>query len=406
MTSLFGLDLADRTVLIAGGGPVAARRAQALADEGALLRVVAPYVCEDLAELLGLMPDRAEWLERDVREPDLEGVWLVLAATDSKVANAEVAAWAEQRRVFCVNAGAADEGSARTPATTRSGDLLVGVVTDISRTPDGAGADPRRVAAVRDQIGDLLRAGLDQRRQRPATGQVTLVGGGPGAVDLLTVRGRQALAAADVVVTDRLGPVDVLADLVGVEVINVGKTPGHHPVPQHEINAILVEQAQRGRQVVRLKGGDPFVFGRGGEEVIACREAGVAVQVVPGISSALSVPALAGIPLTHRGTSTSFHVTTGHAGLDRAAAVAVAEGATLVVLMGVSKLAAIATQAQQAGAGADTPVAVVERGSTPTERVTRSTLDRVAEEAGRVGVQAPAIIVIGDVADEHRLVAT
>ncbi|WP_159622233.1 uroporphyrinogen-III C-methyltransferase [Ruania rhizosphaerae] len=404
MTSLFGLDLADRTVLIAGGGPVAARRAQTLADEGALLRVVAPYVCEDLSDLLRLMPDRAEWLERDVQASDLDGVWLALAATDSKVANADVAAWAEQHRVFCVNAGAANEGSARTPATTRSGDLLVGVVTDVSRTPVGVGADPRRVASVRDQIGDLLRAGVDQRRQRPATGQVTLVGGGPGAVDLLTIRGRQALAQADVVVTDRLGPVDVLADLApGVEVINVGKTPGHHPVPQHEINTILVEQAQRGRQVVRLKGGDPFVFGRGGEEAIACREAGVPVHVVPGISSALSVPALAGIPLTHRGTSASFHVTTGHVGLDRAAAVAVAEGSTLVVLMGVSKLATIAAQAVEAGARADCPVAVVERGSTPHERITRSTLERVADEAGRVGVRAPAIIVIGDVADEDRL---
>ncbi|UFU05283.1 uroporphyrinogen-III C-methyltransferase [Ruania halotolerans] len=403
MTSMFGLDLAGRTVLIAGGGPVAARRAQALFDDGARLRVVAPYVCEDLADLLLIAPDRTDWFEREVVRADLEGAWLVLAATDSVQANAEVAGWAEQARIFCINAGSADQGTARTPATTRSGDLLVGVVTDVSRS--AAGADPRRVAGVRDQIGDLLRAGVDQRRQRPASGQVTLVGGGPGAVDLLTVRGRRAIAEADVVVTDRLGPVDVLADLApGVEVINVGKTPGHHPVPQHEINRILVEQAQRGRQVVRLKGGDPFVFGRGGEEVIACREADVPVQVVPGISSALSVPALAGIPLTHRGTSASFHVTSGHDGLDSAALVAVVErSATLVILMGVSKLASITAQALEAGADPATPAAVVERGSTPTERITRSTLGGLADDAQRLEVKAPAIIVIGDVADDERL---
>ncbi|SED81122.1 uroporphyrinogen-III C-methyltransferase [Ruania alba] len=403
MTSLFGLDLAGRTVLIAGGGPVAARRAQTLFDDGARLCVVAPYVCEDLADLLLIAPDRTDWHEREVAETDLDGAWLVLAATDSARANSEVAGWAEARRIFCINAGAADQGTARTPATTRSGDLLVGVVTDVSRST--AGADPRRVAAVRDQIGDLLRAGSDQRRHRPAHGQVTLVGGGPGAVDLLTVRGRRAIAEADVVVADRLGPVDVLSDLApGVEVINVGKTPGHHPVPQHEINHILVEQAQRGRQVVRLKGGDPFVFGRGGEEMIACREAGVPVHVVPGISSALSVPALAGIPLTHRGTSVSFHVTSGHDGLDSSALVAVAErSATLVILMGVSKLASITDQALAAGAAPETPAAVIERGSTPTERITRSTLGDLTEDAHRLGIAAPAIIVIGDVAADDRL---
>ncbi|WP_426310492.1 uroporphyrinogen-III C-methyltransferase [Cellulosimicrobium sp. E-16] len=447
MTTLLGLDLAGRTVLVAGGGPVAARRARAMADDGAHVRVVAPQVCEDLRDLVtaslhapllapssahrrpddGAAPGgRVTWAPREVRESDVEDAWLVLAATDDSGTNRDLAAWAAARRTWCVNAGAAHEGTARTPATTHSGDVLVGVVTDVPPAPlsadvrarerraaDGSaerrGADPRRARAVRDAIAEHLRSGgADQRRHRPATGgfgSVTLVGGGPGAVDLLTVRGRRALAEADVVVADRLGPVDVLDELApGVEVIDVGKTPGNHPVPQHEINAILVEQAQRGRRVVRLKGGDPFVYGRGGEEVLACREAGVPVDVVPGVSSALSVPALAGIPLTHRGTVAAFHVVSGHDGLDAAALAGVRDRtATLVVLMGVSQLARITAQALGAGADPALPVAIVESGSTPRQRVTRAPLGEVVERAAQVGVRAPAIIVVGDVAAEGRL---
>ncbi|MFB7888393.1 uroporphyrinogen-III C-methyltransferase [Cellulosimicrobium cellulans] len=447
MTTLLGLDLAGRTVLVAGGGPVAARRARAMADDGAHVRVVAPQVCEDLRDLVAaslhaplLAPSSAQrrsdgeaapggrvtWAPREVRESDVEDAWLVLAATDDSGTNRAVAAWAAARRTWCVNAGAAHEGTARTPATTHSGDVLVGVVTDVPpahlsavgrggerRAADSSverrGADPRRARAVRDAIAEHLRSGgADQRRHRPASGglgSVTLVGGGPGAVDLLTVRGRRALAEADVVVADRLGPVDVLDELApGVEVIDVGKTPGNHPVPQHEINAILVEQAQRGRRVVRLKGGDPFVYGRGGEEVIACREAGVPVDVVPGVSSALSVPALAGIPLTHRGTVAAFHVISGHDGLDAAALAGVRDRtATLVVLMGVSQLARITAQALGAGADPALPVAIVESGSTPRQRVTRAPLGEVVERAAQSGVRPPAIIVVGDVAAEGRL---
>lgn len=418
MTTLIGLDLAGRTVLVAGGGPVAARRARATWADGAVVRVVAPQLCEDLRDLVAEGAGRVTWAARDVREQDLDDAWLVVAATDDSGANRDVGAWAHARRTWCVNAGAAHEGSARTPATTRHGDVLVGVVTDVSAphaTPvapgadTGPGPDPRRVRTVRDAIAEHLRAGgADRRRRRPApggVGTVTLVGGGPGAVDLLTVRGRRALAEADVVVADRLGPVDVLEELApGVEVIDVGKTPGNHPVPQHEINAILVEQARRGRAVVRLKGGDPFVYGRGGEEVLACREVDVPVEVVPGVSSALSVPALAGIPVTHRGTVAAFHVVSGHDGLDEASLVSVRErAATLVVLMGVSQLSRIVAQALDAGADPALPVAVVENGSTPRQRVTRAPLRDVAERAAQVGVRAPAIIVIGDVAAEGRL---
>lgn len=237
-------------------------------------------------------------------------------------------------------------------------------------------------------------------------GRVTLVGGGPGAPDLITVAGRRALEEADVIVADRLGPRSVLAELgPEVEVIDVGKQPGHHPVPQHEINQLLVEHAQLGRRVVRLKGGDPFLLGRGGEEVRACRAAGVPVDVVPGISSAFSVPALAGIPVTQREVTAAVHVTSGHEPLSEAALACVRDAsATLVVLMGVGNLGHIVEQLRGTGADMSTPVAIVERGSTPQERVTRAPLAHVVAVAADVGVRAPAVIVIGAVASADLLV--
>jgi uroporphyrin-III C-methyltransferase/precorrin-2 dehydrogenase/sirohydrochlorin ferrochelatase len=229
---------------------------------------------------------------------------------------------------------------------------------------------------------------------------VVLVGGGPGAEDLMTVRGRRALSEADVVVTDRLGPTGLLAGLPqDVEVVDVGKTPGLHAVPQEEINRILVEQAQRGRTVVRLKGGDPFVYGRGGEEVLACRAHGIPVEVVPGVSSALSGPGLAGIPLTHRGTVGSVHVAHGHRALETTAVACVVErSATLVLLMGVSLLAEHVDQLLAAGADPGTPAAVVERASLPDQRVTTAPLGGLVRRCLEVGVAAPAVVVVGDVA--------
>ena len=302
-----------------------------------------------------------------------------------------------------MNASDASHGTARTPATTQSGDVLVGVVST-------GEPDPGRSGRIRDHLAGELREGhISLRRERPggSGGRVVLVGGGPGDVDLLTIGGRRALAEADVVVTDRLGPIGVLAELdPGVEVINVGKSPGNHPVPQEEINRILVERARRGQVVVRLKGGDSYIFGRGGEEVLACREAGIPVEVVPGVSSALAVPTLAGIPLIHRAVAHTLVVTTGHDGLDPAARAAVGhQGATLVVLMGVSLLRRIAGDAIESGADPETPVAIVERGSTPTQRTTYGRLNTIAGRAEAVGVPAPAVIVIGAVAADGFLSA-
>ncbi|MDM7854087.1 uroporphyrinogen-III C-methyltransferase [Cellulomonas alba] len=394
MTTLLGLDLTGRRVLVAGGGPVAARKVAGLAADGARVVVVAPQLCEPLAERHRW--GQLEWHAREVEERDVDGAWLVVTATGDRATDTTVAAWADERRVFCVAGGLSGRGSARTPATFREADLLVGVVSSDT-------ADPGRTTAVRDALALLVRSGsvdLRARRRQPGDGRVLLVGGGPGDPGLLTVAARVALARADVVVTDRLGPVAALEDLPSdVEVIDVGKTPGNHPVPQHEIGRILVEQARRGRTVVRLKGGDPFVYGRGGEEVLACREAGVPVTVVPGVSSAFAVPAAAGIPLTHRGTVGAIHVVHGHDGWTPAALAGLRDRThTVVVLMGVGALGALAAVALAGGVDPALPVAVVESGTLDAQRVTRARLDEVAGVAARVGVRAPAVIVLGDVA--------
>lgn len=228
-------------------------------------------------------------------------------------------------------------------------------------------------------------------------GHVTLVGGGPGAPELLTVAGSAALAAADVVLHDRLGPGDRVAELApGAELVDVGKTPGHHAVPQREIEALLVEHAVRGRRVVRLKGGDSFVFGRGGEEVAACRRAGVPVTVVPGVTSAIAVPEEAGIPVTHREVSRAFTVLSGHVPFsDDELRHLVGLGGTIVVLMGVANLPQTAAGLRRHGMSVDMPMAVLESGFTDRSRRTVTTVGEVDALIGTF--RSPAVIVIGEV---------
>lgn len=401
MTTLVGLDLTGRSVLVAGGGPVAARRVAAMVDDGALVTVVAPELCEDLVDRV--LAEEVVWQRRPVQQSDLDGVWFVHAATDDPEVNARVSAWATERRIWSVCASSAELGTARTPASTRHAGLTV-AVTSVGDP------DPARAARVRDQLADTLSTGtLDLRHRRrgaASRGRVTLIGGGPGAPDLMTVRARKALFEADVVVTDRLGPTAILDALpADVEVIDVGKAPGRHAATQHEINAILIDQAERGRVVARLKGGDPFLFGRGGEEQQALAAHGIPVEVVPGVTSALSAPLAAGIPVTHRGTVASVHVTHGHRDLDQSALdVVVRRHATLVVLMGIGHLAAHADQLLAAGADPELPVAIVEDATLTTQRVTRSPLRLIVETATRCGVKAPAVVVIGAVADPALLV--
>lgn len=248
---------------------------------------------------------------------------------------------------------------------------------------------------LEDRPTDLPDASPDSAPE----GKVVLVGGGPGDPGLLTVAGLAALRSADVVVTDRLAPLGVLADL-DAEIIHVGKIPRGASTSQEAINAHLVEHARAGRVVVRLKGGDGFVLGRGGEEWLACREAGIPVEVIPGVSSALAVPALAGIPVTHRGLSQAVVVVSGHvppgdprSDVDWAALAR--SGATIVVLMGVATLGPITDALITAGLAADTPAATIMNGASPQERRARAPLGEIAAVADAEGLGAPAVTVIG-----------
>ena len=255
-------------------------------------------------------------------------------------------------------------------------------------------------AMLRDAVRDLR---VWVTREAPAAtaaiGRVTLVGAGPGDEGLLTLAGRDALAAADIVFFDRLAPLAALERwAAGAELVDVGKTPGHHAVPQREIEQMMVAAALQGRTVVRFKGGDPFVFGRGGEEVAACREAGVPVTVVSGVTSAIAVPAAAGVPVTHREVSRSFTVISGHAPLDDDTVRHLAGlGGTLVVLMGVNTLPHLAASLRRHGAAADLPVAIIESGLTTRQRTTITTLDEATSVAARLRVRSPAVLVFGEV---------
>ncbi|KRF05344.1 uroporphyrin-III methyltransferase [Arthrobacter sp. Soil782] len=266
-------------------------------------------------------------------------------------------------------------------------------------------------APLGEQNWEPLRAACRERRiltasEEPAAtgGRVTLIGGGPGVEDLLTVRAKQALREADVVLYDRLGPYRTLPQLApGAELIDVGKTPGHHPVSQAEIEKLMVAKAREGKQVVRLKGGDPFVFGRGGEEVNTCLAEGIPVTTVPGISSSIAVPAAAGIPVTYRGVAHAFTVISGHQPLTSAEFEALAKlGGTIVVLMGIGTLPQLTSGLRKAGLASSVPVAIVEKGYSPEQRTTVTTLGEAVTAAGLARCTSPAVVVIGEVVRQHR----
>jgi len=274
-------------------------------------------------------------------------------------------------------------------------------MTDLSGR--AVASESRRTGRISQKSGQILRSSRDSAKPVSAdstTGKVCLVGAGPGDAGLLTLKGLRALEAADVIVADRLGARAVLDELAAdgvelrAEVVDVGKLPGHHAVPQDAINALLVQLARDGKTVVRLKGGDPYIFGRGGEELLACQEAGVVVEVVPGITSAVSVPAVAGIPLTHRGVATAFTVATAH---DQIEALGGGRDHTVVLLMGVGTLSNSAITLARGERGGDCPVAIVEDGYGPGQRVTVGTLSTIAHQAAARGVRSPAVVVVGDV---------
>jgi len=397
---LVGLRLTGKKVVVVGGGTVAQRRLPLLVASGADVSVISRSVTPAVEAMNGINLSLREY-----RDGDLDGAWYAIAATDDAQVNAAVVDEAERRRLFCVRADIAVEGTAVTPASFSYAGLSVGVL---------AGGEHRRSAAIRSAIREALQTGIitlegSDTAERPESpdvirGGVALVGGGPGDPELITVRGRRLLAQADVVVADRLAPPELLAELPPhVEVIDAAKIPYGRAMAQDAINDVMIERARSGSFVVRLKGGDPFVFARGYEEVLACVDAGIPVTVVPGVTSAIAVPALAGVPVTHRAINHEFVVVSGHLppghpeSLVNWNALAQMSG-TIVLLMAVERIELFVDVLLKGGRPADTPVLVVQHGTTAAQHTLRATLIDTPEKVRADGIRPPAIIVIGAVA--------
>jgi uroporphyrin-III C-methyltransferase / precorrin-2 dehydrogenase / sirohydrochlorin ferrochelatase len=397
---LVGLRLTGRKVVVVGGGTVAQRRLPLLIASGADVHVITRSATRAVEAMVTVaMASRITLSLRDYRDGDLAGAWYAIAATDDPEVNSAVVAEADRRRIFCVRADIAVEGSAVTPASFDYAGLSVGVL---------AGGEHRRSAAIRSAIREALQQGLITLESFQSTdvvhGGVALVGGGPGDPELITVRGRRLLAQADVVVADRLAPPELLAELAPhVEVIDAAKIPYGRAMAQDAINTVMIERARAGRFVVRLKGGDPFVFARGYEEVLACVDAGIPVTVVPGVTSAIAVPASVGVPVTHRAINHEFVVVSGHIApghpesLVNWDALAAMSG-TIVLLMAVERIELFTEALLKGGRPADTPVLVVQHGTTAAEHTLRATLADAPEKIRAEGIRPPAIIVIGAVA--------
>jgi uroporphyrin-III C-methyltransferase / precorrin-2 dehydrogenase / sirohydrochlorin ferrochelatase len=391
---LVGLRLAGKKVVVVGGGTVAQRRLPLLIASGADVHVISRTATRAVEAMDGITVS-----VREYRDGDLDGAWYAIAATDDAQVNAAVVAEAERRRIFCVRADIAVEGTAVTPASFAYAGLSVGVL---------AGGEHRRSAAIRSAIREALQRGLISLESSVSSdvvrGGVALIGGGPGDPELITVRGRRLLAQADVVVADRLAPPQLLAELPPhVEVIDAAKIPYGRAMAQDAINDVMIQRARSGSFVVRLKGGDPFVFARGYEEVLACADAGIPVTVVPGVTSAIAVPASVGVPVTHRAVSHEFVVVSGHIApghpesLVNWNALAAMSG-TIVLLMAVERIELFVDVLLKGGRPADTPVLVVQHGTTAAQQTLRATLADTPEKVRAEGIRPPAIIVIGAVA--------
>ncbi len=432
------LDLTDRRCLVVGGGEPALAKAQALLHAGAHVTVVWDRVIPALRAL------EVSLLERRFEEADVDGCAVVIEASGDEGTGARVSRAACARGIL-VNV--LDRPALCTfiaPALVRRGPMQVAISTS-GRSPFLAshlrrqierwlgpewGAMVELTGRLRDRLrrrgvslpaqseayaralvsGALehLRAGRAMAAEMAVDasaaagpGRIALVGAGPGDPGLLTMRATELLLRADVVFYDALVEPSVLAWCrAGAELVPVGKRGGRKSVAQAEIEARMIQAARAGRFVVRLKGGDPFVFGRGGEEILAAARAGIRVEVVPGISSALAAPALAGIPLTHRGVAASFAVTTARRGDGTLHDFRDLVGVdTLVVMMAAASLELVTAQLIAAGRSGGCPAAVVEAASTPRQRVVRSVLGDIAERARRIRIEGPALMVVGEVVD-------
>ncbi|MFM5005846.1 siroheme synthase CysG [Aeromonas hydrophila] len=436
--------LDNKPVLLVGGGEVAERKARLLLDAGAQLIVVAPELDPELAELAA--NGSIEWLAGEFAPQQLTGKWLVVAATDRREVNALVYQSANQARIFANVVDDPKRSSFIMPSIIDRSPLMVAISSGgkapvlarllrekleallpqhLGAVATFAGSLRERVKARFASMGERRRfwerlLGADRLGQALArgdsasanqladslfadesqtAGEVVLVGAGPGDPGLLTLHALRQMQQADVVVYDRLVSDEVMA-LVRRDArrIFVGKQAGNHCVPQEGINQLLLEEAKKGQRVVRLKGGDPFIFGRGGEELETLVGSGIGFQVVPGITAASGCAAYAGIPLTHRDHAQSVRFVTAHGkggAQDLDWPLLAKDKQTLVFYMGLSSCATIREQLLTHGKAGDTPVALIERGTQPSQRVIRGTLDQLPELA--VGVESPALIMVGSV---------
>ena len=455
------LDLRGRLAVVIGGGAIAEGKLRELRESGARVRVVSPEVTTGIAALA--RAGEVEHVRRAYALGDLRGARLAIAATDDRAVNRAVWEEAESLGVLLNAVDDVEHCHFIAPSVHRQGDVTVTVSTagrcpalavrlrelfarfvrrehaefarvagawraeiarrvpplaarralwyrivdssalDDLRRDDRAAAHAAIEALVREAEASLGAAPGDDVR-RP-TGSVALVGAGPGDAGLITVRGLALLRAADVVLHDRLVTAELLACAgPGARLVPVGKHGHGASTSQEEINALMVREARAGHRVVRLKGGDPFVFGRGAEEVEALREAGIAVEVVPGITSAVAAPAAAGIPVTHRALSSGFAVVTGHESDEGSSTLdwaALARMPTLVVLMGLRALPRITARLLVHGLAPDTPAAVVAQGTRPEQRVVVATVATIAEAVAASGVAQPATLVVGRVVALH-----
>jgi len=441
------MNVRGQRCLLVGAGEVASRKAALLARTGASIVVVAPLIRDEVQHIID--EHGGEIHQREFMDADIDGAVLVIAATDNDAVNLHVSALAKSRQIPVNVVDQTELCSFIVPAIVDRSPVVIAIST--------GGSSPVLTRAIKEKIEILLPAAygrlanllgslrervkvsikgfshrtrfwekllsgpmpemvLNGREQEamalfehslmeselsPVRGEVYLVGAGPGDPDLLTLKALRLMYAADVVLFDRLVSDEIMSKVrPDAERIFVGKEAKHHPVPQEEINEMLVRLALEGRKVLRLKGGDPFIFGRGGEEIDRLAAAGIAFQVVPGITAASGCACYAGIPLTHRDYSQSVRFVTGHMKNDLPDLdwpVLVNEDQTLVIYMGLITLPVICEQLQMHGMDTQMPVAIVEQGTTPRQRVVTGTLSSIAELVKKADIKAPAIIIVGKV---------
>lgn len=439
------LDLRDRRCLVVGAGTVAQRKLTSLLDEGARVTVVAPEVVDPIANLAAKAVITLH--QRPFVERDVDGCALVFVATGSREVDEQVKAAAHARGIWTNVADVPDLCDFHLPATVRRGDLQLCIASgggapfavrrlrqlfddrlspiwsdwmdaakgfrkrvralglsaaETDRCHDrffAATVDKNSLAARAPSDGEMAALCAPDDTAKKRSGRVFLVGAGPGNPGLLTVEGLRRLRGADAVVYDRLAIPAIPLDLPdSVALHSVGKEAGRHPVPQDAINDLLIRLAREGKHVVRLKGGDPFVFARGGEEMQALRKVGIACDVISGVTAGIAVPAAAGIPVTYRGEAVRLTFITAHEGGTpqmQWELLAHDPHATLVGYMGVSNLAEVSAALIRAGMSPDMPAAIIEQGTLPRQRALHAPISHLAGEAARHAMQPPAVFVIG-----------